>query len=162
MVGSWCMNWGWLIYWSWLVDWFVNWGWLMYWSWVIDWFVSRSWVIDRCWFVYWSCMIAWSWLMNWSWSSISLVRYICNVTGIVIGCVFDVLTSSIRKQDRIMSVYVASVGIFCGLKVGTSIIIAYAVCIMVWSWLVFRFMIRRCRLIRWSRGVICRSMVGWC
>merc|ERR1719300_2281601 len=109
MVWSWLVNWDWFIYWGWVIDWFVNWGWLMYWSWVIYWLMNRGWMIDRC------------WLMNWSWSSISLIRYIGNITSIVISSVFDVLTSAIRKQYRIMSVYVASIGIFGGFKVGTSI-----------------------------------------
>ena len=140
----------------------MNWSRLMYWSWVIDRFDNRGWMIDRCWFVYWSGVITWSRLMNWSWSSISLIRYISNVTRIVISSVFDVLASSIRKQHRIVSVYVTSIGIFRGFKVGTSIIITHAVSIMVWSGLVFWLMIRRCWFIRWSWGMISWGVVGWC
>ena len=144
--------------WSWL----VNWGWFIYRGRVIYGLVNRGWMIHRCWFVYWSGMITWSGFVNWSWSSISLIRYIGDVTSIVISGVLDVLSSAVRKQNRIMSIYITSIGIFSGFEIGSSVIVAYTISIMVWSGLVFWLMIRRCWFIRWSWGMISWGVVGWC
>ena len=108
-------------------------------GWMIDWFVDRGWMID--WFVYWSGMISWSSLVNWSRGGISLIRYIGNVTSVVISSILYILTSTVRKQDGIMSINVTSIGVFSSFEVGSSIIITYPISIIIRSWFIFWFMV---------------------
>ena len=135
------------------------WSWLVNWSWMVDWgFVNGSWMIDRGWFVYyWSGMINGSRLMNRSWGSISFIGYICDVTSVMISLIIHILTSTIGKQYRVMSVDVTAIRILSSFEICSGVLIAYAIGIMVWSWLIYRFMIGWSWFIRWNR-----SMVDWC
>ena len=114
----------------------VGWG-LVHFSSVVDWgsVVSFSSVVD------WGGMISWRSLVNWSRGGISLIRYIGNVPSVVISSILYILTSTVRKQDRVMSINVTTIGVFSSFEIGSSIIIAYTISIMIRSWFVFWFMV---------------------
>ena len=99
----------------------IYWGWLMNWSWMVYWFVDWSWGVDWCWFVNWRWVINWSGFVDWSsmittlhksrliWNSMVIIRYVSNISGVMIRGVFYVLEPSIREKNAIMTINSISV-----------------------------------------------------
>merc|ERR1719328_452098 len=126
------MDWSWsMISWSWSV---INWGWLVNWS--------RG--VNR------------GWLVNWTWSSISFIGNIGNISSVMVSSVFHVLTSSVRKYNTVMSIDSLSIRGFSGINVSSGVLILDTIGIFVWSGFVDWLMVG------WSWVVSrLRSMVCW-
>ena len=147
-----CMiNWGCVMNRSWVINWsrFVNWGWM------VNWFVDWCWMIDWGRLVYWSgvvrcSVLSWSWMV---WGGVSFIRYVSNISSVMISSVFYILTSTIGKKNTVMSVDNCAIRSFSCVKIGSSVFVLHTIGILIWAWMLF--VLRSC-MIGWLR-----SMVGW-
>merc|ERR1719411_1969278 len=126
------MDWSWVVSWSRLMDWswVVSWTRLMYWWSVMHRLVNWGWVI-------------WSYLVYWSWSCVTFIRNVCDVSSIAISGIFYILPSSIGKKYTVTTINnTIGILIFSSLKVGSGIFVTHSVGIMIGLGLfVFWFMI---------------------
>ena len=83
-------------------------------------------------------------------SCMSFIRDIGDVSGIMVSSILNILASAIREKYRIMTTNGFSIGILSSFKVSSSVLIFYAIRIMIrLRVLIFRLVINRLRMINW-------------
>ena len=104
--------------------------------------------MDWNWRMDWSGVI-WSWLgMLWwmIWFGSSRISYICNIPGIVISCILNVLDTTIRKQDMVLTMVSFAIRIFYFSKVNSAVFVCDSIFVVVRPWLIMK----RGGMIAWS------------
>ena len=92
------------------------------------------------------------WRMLWLYrvvrSCMSFIRDIGDVSGIMVSSILNILASAIREKYGIMTTNDFSVGILSSFKISSSVLIFYAIRIMIrLRVLIFRLVINRLRMI---------------
>ena len=81
-------------------------------------------------------------------SCMSFIRDIGDVSGIMVSSILNILASAIREKYGIMTTNDFSVGILSSFKISSSVLIFYAIRIMIrLRVLIFRLVINRLRMI---------------